>query len=78
MTAQTDADTVREILRTALGPAVDEAADPSREEISAWDSLTHLEVVFMLEEEFGMRFSQDEAASLSSVSEIVRVVQSKR
>ena len=67
---------VRELLATALGAdALDGQDDPSRETVERWDSLAALEIVFLLEERFDRRFSEDEVARLGSLSEIVAVVQ---
>ena len=38
--------------------------------IAAWDSVAHLELIFALEAEFGVQFSADEIATLSSVAAI--------
>jgi acyl carrier protein len=67
---------VRDILETALGTPLP-GDDATRADIEPWDSLLHLEVVFMLEEEFGVRFSAEEVAELNSVSAIVAILESK-
>jgi acyl carrier protein len=68
---------VRQILETALGVPVSATGDVSREETDRWDSLMHLEIVFMLEERFGVRFSEEEIVALDSVDGIVTVLQEK-
>lgn len=66
---------VREILATVLGPdSLDGQDDPSRATVERWDSLAALEIVFLLEERFSRRFSEDEVARLGSQSEIVALV----
>jgi acyl carrier protein len=77
VTASPDAATVREILQTALDTSLDGMENPSRNDVEVWDSLAHLAVVFMLEEEYDTRFTAEEIAALNSVSEIVAVVQGK-
>jgi acyl carrier protein len=69
--------TVREILETALGVALKPPDDPSRHQTERWDSLMHLEIVFMLEEQFGVRFSAEEIVALDSLSGIVSVLRDK-
>jgi acyl carrier protein len=69
--------TVREILETALGVALKPPDDPSRQQTERWDSLMHLEIVFMLEEQFGVRFSAEEIVALNSLSGIVSVLRDK-
>lgn len=78
MTASGDTNAaVRQILQTALRTPLDGIEDPAREALFEWDSLTHLEVVFMLEEEFGVRFSAEEILELGSQSAIVATLRSK-
>ena len=74
MTTRTDATTVREILETVLAIPLDGIENPTRLEIDGWDSLTHIEVMFMLEDAFDVRFSEDEIAKLDSLAAIVALV----
>lgn len=48
--------------------------DSSRENTMAWDSLKHIEVIFLVEEELEVQFSEDELEELNSVSAIVEKV----
>ncbi len=43
----------------------------SRDNLYQWDSLKHIEIVFALEDEMGIRFAEEELAELDSVSDIV-------
>ena len=74
MTTGTDATTVREILETVLAVPLDGIEDPTRTEIDEWDSLMDIEVMFMLEDAFDVRFSEDEIAKLDSLAAIVALV----
>ena len=56
------------ILATILKCEVDRGT--SRQNTSQWDSLKHIEIVFALEEELGVEFSEKQMAALSSVSAI--------
>jgi acyl carrier protein len=78
MTTDTETTTVREILQAALNVPLDGIDNPSREEIETWDSLTHVEIMFMLEERFDVRFSEDEIPALRSLRDIVDLVAEKR
>ena len=78
MSADTVDAGVREILETALGELLAANENPSREQFGQWDSLTYLEIVFMLEERFDVRFSEDEIKELSSLRGIVSVLQAKQ
>jgi acyl carrier protein len=71
-------ETVRQILETVLGESLDGVEDPSRDQYDRWDSLARLEVVFMLEEDFGGRFSEEEIAVMNSLSGIVSVLRAKQ
>jgi acyl carrier protein len=57
--------------KLAAGTAV------SRQGTAGWDSLKHIEIMFALEEEFGIEFSEGELARLDSVERIVEAVQGK-
>ncbi len=45
--------------------------DVSRKNTPQWDSLKHIEVIFAVEDELGFQFSEEELASLNSVTKIV-------
>lgn len=42
-----------------------------------WDSLKHVQLVLMLEEEFGVQFSEREMAELHNSDEIVNAIEKK-
>ena len=42
-----------------------------------WESITHVEIVVALEEEFDIMFEQDEIASMTTVAKIIEIVRSK-
>ena len=42
-----------------------------REDEAAWDSLKHVELIFVLEDIFAVQFSEEEMASMDSLSSIV-------
>lgn len=79
MTAQTSTDdTVRDVLSVALGRPIGPEEVPRRAEERDWDSLKHIEIVFMLEGELGVTFGPDEMAALDGLDAIVRIVDAKR
>jgi acyl carrier protein len=53
--------------------AVNDATSP--EDIDAWDSLAHINLMFSLEDEFGVAFRDEEFASVKNVGEIKRLLQ---
>ena len=49
-------------------------ADSTRDNTPNWDSLRHIEVVFSLEDELGLEFSESEQLQLVGVQQIVDLV----
>jgi acyl carrier protein len=45
--------------------------DSSRRNTPQWDSLKHIEIIFAVEDELGLQFSEEELASIDSVAKIV-------
>jgi acyl carrier protein len=46
----------------------------TRENTTSWSSLVHIEVFFALEEEFDLRFADDEMAFAESRNDLVEIV----
>lgn len=42
-----------------------------------WESITQVEIVVALEEEFDIMFNQEEIASMTTVAKIIEIVSSK-
>lgn len=61
--------TTRDVLESFLGQGISE--DTSRSNTSDWDSLQHMQIVFALEEKFGIQFDEEEIPSLDSYKAIV-------
>jgi acyl carrier protein len=57
------------VLSAILRQPVDAGA--TRATVAQWDSLKHIEIVFALEEELGIQFSETELTELDSVLRIV-------
>jgi acyl carrier protein len=47
----------------------------SRLDTAAWDSLKHVELVFAIEDELSVQFSEDQLSTLNSIAAIVAAVQ---
>lgn len=69
MTRQQTEEVVLTVLSAVLKCRVD--ADSSRRSTPKWDSLKHIEVIFTLEDELDMQFSEAEMADMDSVKAIV-------
>ena len=68
---QTEARVIQTVSR-ALKAQVNEGS--TRDNTPAWDSLRHIEVVFSIEDELGLEFSESEQVELMSVRRIVDIV----
>ena len=69
--------TVAELLTITLGRPVTQNESVSRDTESSWDSLKHVQLILMLEEQFGVQFSEEEMGSLRDSDGIVRAVEAK-
>lgn len=65
------------VLRAVLKQPFDSGTDITRQNTSSWDSLKHIEIMFALEDELGVAFSEEELVKLDGVQKIVEAVQSK-
>lgn len=54
-----------------------DADDVNRAGISEWDSLKHIELIFMLEEEFQLKFDESDFEGLVSLTRIVEILERK-
>ncbi len=50
--------------------------DSSPEDIDTWDSLNQINLVLALEEEFGVRFTDDQIVQMLSVRSIIETLES--
>ena len=62
---------VAEILSITVGRAIAPTENVVRDSEPVWDSLKHIELIFMLEERFGIQFREDEMPGLRSSENIV-------
>lgn len=64
------------IVSQVFGVQINELSeDSSPETIQTWDSLKHMNLVLALEEEFGVRFSDEKIMQMLSVGLITEAVQ---
>ncbi|MEM9379881.1 MAG: acyl carrier protein [Planctomycetota bacterium] len=79
MTPEPDLDaTLGALLSRALGRPVGAGEAVARDDEPGWNSLVHMELVFMLEDEFDVRFEAEEIPELSSRSAIAERVRARR
>jgi acyl carrier protein len=61
-------DKVRQAVSDVFGvPAAEITADSSPQTVEAWDSMGHLNLILALEQSFGVQFSPEEIAVMTSV-----------
>ena len=68
---------VLSVLNSFLNCEIKAGEKIERKNLPNWDSLKHIEIMFALEEEFEIEFSENELAGLDSVSKIIDSVQDK-
>jgi len=68
---------VAELLSISIGRQITLAESITRDFEPTWDSLKHVELILMLEERFGVQFSEEEMAALRSSDEIVHAIEEK-
>jgi acyl carrier protein len=71
----------REVLRLVgyiLGRTMGERENPSRSAEAGWDSLKHVELMFLLEDHFAVRFSEEEMAELEDADGIAKLLERRR
>ncbi len=52
--------------------------DTRRRNVADWDSVAHVKLILSLEEEFGIRFSEDEVSSIQTVGELLDAVEAHK
>jgi acyl carrier protein len=48
----------------------------SRSNFPAWDSLAHVKLILAIEDEYGVRFTTDQVANVSTVEELQHILSS--
>ena len=71
MTEHETEEIVLQVLSTVLKRPLPLGRDTSTENTAEWDSLKHIEIMFAVEEELGIQFSEEELGNLHSAAAIV-------
>jgi len=53
------------------------AAETTADDIDAWDSLTHVQLIVAVEKAFGLKFSTVEVMKLKNVGEFIALIDKK-
>ncbi len=54
------------------------APETSRREIADWDSVAHVKLILSLEEEFGIRFTEDEVSCVQTVGDFLAAIETHK
>lgn len=66
-----------EILENILETKVDENTNINMENCKNWTSLTHIDIIMSLEEEFDIKFNKNELSQLMSQNELLKAIKEK-
>ena len=73
----TSRNAVEERIREIMAVVFEQAVAPAETMTfgtEPWDSLRHVELIFSIEDEFGIRFEEDELADLTSLHALAEAV----
>lgn len=62
-----------DILTTILGEKIDENA--SSDTVETWDSLSHIEIIVTVEEEFGIKIPQEKIPEATSFKKLLAIIE---
>ena len=74
----TSEERIRQILRLVLKAEVPDEGEIGRDALREWDSLKHVEIIFAIEDEFGVQFTEAQMEEIESLSSIIRVLEVSR
>lgn len=66
---------VRRVLSAVLKQDLTALHSVTRSDLPAWDSLKHVQVIFAIEDEFGIEFSSEDLPTLDSEAKIVAAIE---
>ena len=68
---------VNRLIGMILERPVSASENPSRASEPNWDSLKHAELVFLVEDHFGVRFSEQDLARINDSEQLTRLVEER-
>ena len=69
---------VQQLFKSAMGDEVEVDMNTEKDMIRDWDSINHLNLIVELESEFNLGLSMEEIEKLSSVRQIVDLINSRK
>ena len=67
---------ILECISTILEKKLDNFDKCSQDFLPSWDSLNHAQIIFAIEDEFEIEFSQEQMANITSAQDILNIVSS--
>ena len=67
---------ILELISTILEIKLDNFDKCSQDFLPSWDSLNHAQIIFAIEDEFEIEFSQEQMANIKSAQDILNIVSS--
>lgn len=71
------ADEIRRLLGIILERPVGPSENPSSSSDPKWDSLRHVELVFLLEDHFRIRFTPEDLTQLGDLRQVIQTVEAR-
>lgn len=69
---------VTQVCREVFGDSgLEIVEDTTPEMVEQWDSFNHINLIMLLEEEFGINFSTKEIGMIGSIGHLVRLIEAK-
>ena len=68
---------IEKIFRTVLNYQGQLGGSTSQENVESWDSLSHINLIFALEEEFDIEIDENEMVNMLSFEDIIKVMGKK-
>lgn len=51
--------------------------ETTKESVNNWDSINHIKIILMLQQEFSVSFTADEISNITSIKDIIKFVSEK-
>jgi acyl carrier protein len=71
-------DRIAYLMGQVLSMQIAPESDFRRADLPNWDSLNHIRIVLAIEEEFSLHLTPEEVTKLTSLADLVRLVEAKR
>jgi acyl carrier protein len=69
---------LQEVFRQVFDDDAPITPETNRQSVAGWDSVAQVKLILALEEEFGIRFTEDEVSSIESVGDFLRAIEAAK